>query len=903
MNHRHLIAVAVAAAIVVLAHADFAPQVRAQAAPAKRVVQPGPKSSSLAVRLRKNATRGARQGARKGFDIHGLNDWQVLRFATPQEAAAAAAQLRNDPDVLEVVEQHVTARVKRTNDTLFGQQWHLKNTGQSGGNNGIDLNVEPVWTGGNTGAGVRVAVVDDGLQTAHPDLSPNYSPTNSHDYVDDDADPSPDISGDFHGTACAGLVAAKGDNNLGVAGAAYNATLSGIRLLSASMTDADEAAALTHDMAANAIYSNSWGPFDNGDYADIGPLAKAAIINGVANGRGGLGNIYVWAGGNGRQSGDYANYDGYVSLPETIGVGSVHDTGAQSSYSESGANLMVVAPGSELSGEVVTTDLVGANGYDNSDYTFDFNGTSAAAPMVSGVIALMLAENAALTWRDVQHILARTSRKVSPTDAGWTQNSKGYWISHKFGFGLIDADAACNLASTWTTVGARVTTTSSTDNAALAIPDNNATGITRTINVPDSLFLEHVVVNFTSDHTDWEDLEVTLTSPGGTVSEMSKAHNGASPTANTWYFMSTRCWGEDAQGTWSLKVADRQPGQTGDLTSWDMTLYGTATEVISPLALVDPDPPDGANGVAYSYTFDAVNGTPPHTFSISAGSLPTGITLDTSTGEISGTPMANGTFNFTITVSTSGPSESDSAAVNIQISSVTPLTLTNTNAPDGAEDAAYTHTFGRSGGVAPFTFAIIAGSLPAGITLNTSSGEISGTPTANGTFNFTVEVSQPSPADSDSAAISIDIAQAAPTPLDITNMNAPDGEVGVAYSHTFGHTGGVGPYTFALTAGTLPPGLTLAADGELSGTPTTAGTYNLTVTVSQPTPAASATDVCTIEIGAASVAPVPGPKKKEDKRGFLGCAAGEDAAIPPMWLAAFGAVVWLRRRRKAASEV
>ncbi len=189
------------------------------------------------------------------------------------------------------------------NDTLISSQWHLKNTGQSGGTTGIDVNVEPVWnyggTGGLRGSGIVVGIVDDGLETAHPDLAANVRTDIDHDWNDstpDDPNPVPGDDaeyGNHHGTCCAGNVAAVGNNSLGVSGTAPEAKIVGLRLIAADVGDADEAEAMAWNNDLIAIKSNSWGPDDYTNVVEApGALTKAAFKSAAETGRGGLGTIF-----------------------------------------------------------------------------------------------------------------------------------------------------------------------------------------------------------------------------------------------------------------------------------------------------------------------------------------------------------------------------------------------------------------------------------------------------------------------------------------------------------------------------------------------------------------------------------------------------------------------------------
>jgi subtilisin family serine protease len=191
------------------------------------------------------------------------------------------------------------------NDPLFSQQWHLNNTGQSGGTTGSDINLLDTWDT-ITGKDVVVGVVDDGLQYSHPDLNSQYRADLSYDFVDNDSDPSANSGvstlSDGHGTAVAGIIAANGNNEIGISGVAPDASLAGLKLdFSSSGTPSDEfdaqnAAALSYQNQEIDIYNASW-EISNSLFKP-GELTTNAIKDSIANGRGGLGNIYVFSAGN-----------------------------------------------------------------------------------------------------------------------------------------------------------------------------------------------------------------------------------------------------------------------------------------------------------------------------------------------------------------------------------------------------------------------------------------------------------------------------------------------------------------------------------------------------------------------------------------------------------------------------
>ena len=481
------------------------------------------------------------------------------------------------------------------NDPLFVNQWHLRNTGQGGGTAGEDADVTGVWNA-YLGTGVTIAIVDDGLQHAHPDLVSHYVAAASYDFNDDDPDPTP-ISTDAHGTAAGGVAAATGNNGLGGSGAAPGASLAGLRLIAGPADDLMEATALTYALADIDIYSNSWGPDDSGtQVSGPGPLTLAALERGVTEGRGGLGAIYVWSAGNGLDSNDNVNYDGYANSRFTIAVTAIDNQGRQSWYAEPGAAILVAAPSNGDTLGITTTDLVGTAGYNTAtsagggDYTNTFGGTSSAAPLVSGVAALMLEANPNLGWRDVQHVLVDSARRNDPTDADWVQNGSGRWVNHKYGFGAVDAAAAVALSQTWTAVGAEVRASSGTRTVGLAIPDNNPTGVSTSFTMSADLAMEWVEVTFSATHSYRGDLEVVLTSPTGTQSVLAEQRGDSNADYGSWKFTSARHWGESSAGTWTLTVRDLSAADLGTLDSWSLDVYGTnPTDVVPTTVAITSD--------------------------------------------------------------------------------------------------------------------------------------------------------------------------------------------------------------------------------------------------------------------------------------------------------------------------
>ena len=479
-------------------------------------------------------------------------------------------------------------------DPLLGQQWHLTNTGQNGGTPGEDLRAAGAWAI-TRGAGVRVAVIDDAVEVTHPDLYPNLVEGASRSYRNGNRGsvwPVPCIKAeDDHGTAVAGLVLARDNNAIGVVGVASRASLVAYDALSTSY-DIDIADALTRDSQLNSVYQNSWGSPDNGQLHPADAVFTAAITSGLVTGRQGKGSIYVFAGGNGgcylinERTGkcqvDNSNFDGYVNQRGIVTVCAVDDNGMSPWYGEPGATLTVCAPSSGSNPVGVTTTAI------NGSYESTFSGTSASTPMVSGVIALMLSVNPALTWRDVRIILAQSARRNDPTDTGWLPAAGGLKFNHKYGFGVANAQAAVALAGTWSSVGgsASMKTCESplrTPNLPLpdVKPDGTSTPVSDSLSIAgcDITSIEFVEIFFTASHTYSGDLKVTVSSPAAAVSQLANARicKGSSDACgpyNNWRFGSMRHLGEAANGNWTMTVTDMGAGDTGRFDAWSLKIYG-----------------------------------------------------------------------------------------------------------------------------------------------------------------------------------------------------------------------------------------------------------------------------------------------------------------------------------------
>ncbi len=488
-------------------------------------------------------------------------------------------------------------------DPMLAQQWHLRNNTPGL----LDLNVFGVWdpTEGPayTGAGTRTVVIDDGFDYTHPDFD-NYDQTRDFDFDGVDLDPF-GTAADRHGTAVAGIIGAAADGT-GVVGVAYGTSLVGYRthgfindfwlqnirsaIYSAAMWAQGDVANISQ-----GISNNPNSEFGNGYNAARFAEIEASIATAVNSGRGGLGMTIVKSAGNARGGNYDVNSDDWTNDTRQVVVAAVDQNGSVSYYSSYGAAILVSGFGTP--GEVVTTDRVGAAGYNGTDFTSSFNGTSAAAPMVSGVVALMYDAEAGLGWRDVQTILGASARHVgSAVGAGtagserfaWgfngakTWNGGGQHFSNDYGYGLVDALAAVRMAESWLLTGTsaartanQFTNTMDVLNAATVIPDGNLAGTSFAGTAIFNHVVERVRVTMTFSTTRLADLEVYLTSPTGTVSQLIADQAGSAEFNGTWTFETQAFRGERAAGTWTVRVVDDQLGATLTVSDIVIRTYGS----------------------------------------------------------------------------------------------------------------------------------------------------------------------------------------------------------------------------------------------------------------------------------------------------------------------------------------
>jgi len=321
------------------------------------------------------------------------------------------------------------------------------------------------------------------------------------------------------------------------------------------------------------------------NYDKLPSSAIAALEQGITEGRNGKGTIFVFASGNAFNKGDDVNFSGWTNSRYTITVGAVNKEGFHADFSSGGAALMVTAPsGDSLDIGHILTAGIGENSCANSG-----QGTSFSCPIVSGAVALMLEANSNLSWRDVQGILAQTSRRVDDDgeDNTATINGAGLWHSEWYGFGIVDAKAAVEASMSWNSYSEELQAIglSEQENAVLSDTDGNEYVSTMELDstsdgYPDGFIAESTVVLIDLSHYNRGDLEIELVSPSQTLSTL---HPGKRPedtqlsSGQQWKLMTVRNWGENPTGTWQLKIrdlVDREGSDSNVFRGWSLIVYG-----------------------------------------------------------------------------------------------------------------------------------------------------------------------------------------------------------------------------------------------------------------------------------------------------------------------------------------
>jgi Ca2+-binding RTX toxin-like protein len=546
-----------------------------------------------------------------------------------------------------------------------------------------------------TGRGVKVGVYDEGVQASHFDLKDNYDSSLQFVFNGVTQDPTKVINtGENgadkpHGTAVAGIIASEA-NDVGTVGIAYNAHITGIL---ANGTPEVNSLQYAFEMMAWAknfdVTNHSWGFRD-----PMGWIGHQPVENGVtwanniqagmevaaAQGRQGLGTVFVASADNNRvatiradhlwhAAGD-ANLDSPVAISRySLVVGNLDTDGSIAFDSDPGANLLVVAPGTDIP----TTDLTGQDGYEHVDNTEGtssspssggnyciFGGTSAAAPVVTGVVALMMEANPNLGWRDVEAILSLSARHVgSAIDEipqghefhSWRYNGATDWngggrhFSEDYGYGEVDALAAVRLAETWSTQNTSKNEMHLQPKAVAifddwlpdgGLPDGSSSAPHYTFSESDQMKVETITATIGLSHKSLADLHIWMVSPNGTSVDLLRPGTGAGANAVTplnegWQFSTTAFMGESGAGAWNLYVQDvNNNGLIGKFSNAVIDLYGAPTTTNDTYFYtnefsVAADNPYPELGHLHGFVYTDLNGG---TDTINASAVTTDTTID-----------------------------------------------------------------------------------------------------------------------------------------------------------------------------------------------------------------------------------------------------------------------------------
>jgi len=484
--------------------------------------------------------------------------WFVVK--APHSTHPHLDNLRGRSDIAHLSPLKELIRKTRLEDPSLIDAWYLTGLSHFGNPVAITNNASYVWDTYD-GRGVTVAIVDDGVYTNHDDLQDAVKSSVSTSLCGSSW--LPPTSSYTHGTRAAAVAVARRGNGICGVGVAPGATLAAIRLLSCRMDDASEATALSYKCDGTGsdqiqIYSSSWGPPDDGDRHEAPGMALSHAIDYCStHGRNGKGSIYIFAGGNGAEQYDNLAWDGYANHVNSIPVGAIATDGIASYYSERGAGLMVSVgsdggpnrPYSQIATSTYSTRNNAACGW--------FGGTSAAAPQVAGIAALLLQKRADLTQRDVMNIFVHAATMVDPRNPedSWVENKAGLWHSNAYGFGLLTAPRVLQVAETWQLVGPSKKYCTQTLNAHHHKIERNtylqfAAAFTSTMTKVEKVYVT-LDIDFDGSLSDLG--RIILTSPHDTPSVLVTVNRQGDKSLN-WAFGSVRFWGENPNGSWKILV-------------------------------------------------------------------------------------------------------------------------------------------------------------------------------------------------------------------------------------------------------------------------------------------------------------------------------------------------------------
>lgn len=475
-------------------------------------------------------------------------------------------------------------------DTLYNKQWYIKALGTATNPSdvpsivGNDLNLQDVYKkymGYNGGKSIILQIVDSGVDINHEDLKDNIDKTRSLNGVKV-GDPTPGGIFKPHGTMLAGIAAARAFNGKGIRGVAPFAKIAGSNWLVNQSLDALEAAWYSGPGANDiAVTNNSWGTYYTAD-----TFYEKIMAKGAKNLRDGKGRVYVFASGNARKYNADANIQYVINNRYALVVSAVKYDNTVASYSTPGANVWISAYGGSVSYDkgptIATTYLSGESTktWDSDkggNYTYAMAGSSAAAPMVTGSVALLLEACPNLGWRDVKYILAKSAKQVDSQNPSWITNAVGMHFSRDYGFGLINTKAAIAMCEKG------YTNFKTQKWASTELTSNSNIGAQKdvTITIQKDMKIEWVETTVNIDTQNASDLDIFLISPSGTKVQLVKSGTQIGenliPTSDwmkSGFRFSTGAFlDESSIGDWRVEIVNKKNG-SAILKKVSIKIYG-----------------------------------------------------------------------------------------------------------------------------------------------------------------------------------------------------------------------------------------------------------------------------------------------------------------------------------------
>lgn len=487
------------------------------------------------------------------------------------------------------------------------RQWNL-HYDSFYGTHRAHINAREAWAMGYTGSGIKVLLVDDGVQPDHKDIEGAVIPGCSGSMIPGDPDPDDykpaiDARGridEWHGTACASIIAGRNDSGqyCGV-GVAHESNLCVRKILDGRHEVVDSKEALAFDCPRCDVMSVSYGPDDEAQaFGGPGQAAQYALYRMATEARRGLGVSIFWAGGNGGDPyySDTANADGYANSIYVNAVGAITDARTVASYSEPGENIMFAAPSSGGTNGIYCAYATGTK----MECIGQMGGTSAAAPELAGLAALVLSAVPTLTARQMQHVLVLSTQERMKDEAiysrdhsdggfflgrnrdkfPWVVSKSGLAHSALIGFGVPDAARAIRMAKRtdmyWKNLPAQHASAKAVRVGDGQLPAGNT--LIFDVDVAETreiVFLERVQLHVSLDApSQIKTVRIEIESPGGTTSAV-WAETKHFDTSMRWVLSSVKFWNERAAGSWKVRVVNTGSMRAA-IHSLTLTFHGFA---------------------------------------------------------------------------------------------------------------------------------------------------------------------------------------------------------------------------------------------------------------------------------------------------------------------------------------